>query len=367
VTTHDFVLDPGGRLRGTVVDATGQPVPDFALELTASDEEVEGASTNDRGEFEVAGLRPSTYTITPRTADEKEVRPGESVTVQVRPGAVATARLVIAARQGTIHGQVFDRNGKPVSDAYVAAVATASDEDFALAKALYERPAVLTEADGTFELHGLRAQPHDVFAFRMGGGEAVTRNVPIGGRAVLRLRQTGSIEGHVTVDHAPADDFSIRLVSVASSREEHFLHTGGGFAIRDLADGEYGLTVLVGGMQIESHLVLAEGEKKIAVSFDLQGTALLSGRFVDQRHHPVPAVRVWADSAQQHGSERLSSVDGRFVVPAPRSDIVLRFLADEHERNRRYSLAGQRSLDVGDIVIEPVRDDEPREDDPQAP
>jgi Flp pilus assembly protein TadD len=59
--------DPTGRLRGKIVDTSGNPIPKVTIKIEFQGEmtQVYTATTNDKGEFVHIGIRPGKYRLTP--------------------------------------------------------------------------------------------------------------------------------------------------------------------------------------------------------------------------------------------------------------------------------------------------------------
>lgn len=63
---RDVALQPGGSLRGQVLDAQGQPCPDLTVQIAktgASGERLVAVRTNPEGRFQVAGLSGGIHAI----------------------------------------------------------------------------------------------------------------------------------------------------------------------------------------------------------------------------------------------------------------------------------------------------------------
>ena len=63
VAVRDVALEPGGILRGQVVQPDGTPVTGARVTLRSANQTVAATSTNERGEFVVSGLRGGVYQI----------------------------------------------------------------------------------------------------------------------------------------------------------------------------------------------------------------------------------------------------------------------------------------------------------------
>ena len=68
-TAIDVALGEGGTLRGQIVDAQGNAVPQAAVSLRQADREVAATVANSSGGFHLTGLRGGTYRIVAGGAD----------------------------------------------------------------------------------------------------------------------------------------------------------------------------------------------------------------------------------------------------------------------------------------------------------
>jgi hypothetical protein len=137
----DFSLHYDGRIRGRLVDATGQPVAGVRLDLVSAANPqstlffVPTRVSDDAGRFEIAAVPPGLYLLAvgfkPRYDDEKmypaTFYPGSSRVEEARQIAVGPAehvqldplRLPSALAQRTLIGTVVMPDGTPVSGATV--------------------------------------------------------------------------------------------------------------------------------------------------------------------------------------------------------------------------------------------------------
>lgn len=102
-----------GGVKGKVRVETGSAAG-VTVVVRRGDDEVTSATTNDRGEFEVRGLRPGSYGLTFRKAGLKV---GKMENLEVRAGKVRSIsdRLYMTLDEGSlaiIQGSVFDQNGR---------------------------------------------------------------------------------------------------------------------------------------------------------------------------------------------------------------------------------------------------------------
>lgn len=378
ITSLDLVLEDVGTLSGTVVDEKGVPVGGIEIStrlLTAGGRGGWGGdhSTDDAGNFTIEGLRPGDYRVLaqrgwsdtlrkPGTTDD--AKQGERVTV--RPGQVATVKLVVESQSGTIKGTVVDIDGQPVSDAFVSA---ARESDAAGAQrtnvqdtrwSWMDKP-VLTGTDGAFTLAKLSPGTYTLRAFRKGGGEAIAEHIEVGGTAKLQIKPTGSIEGTATGPGSAGApiELSISMTDPATGfwRSEDYYRTDGRFAIHDLPKGHFKLTAESAGITKQIELDLAEGERKTGVAIQLEALITLTGKVVDaQTQKPVPGVHMSASNADGEGGFSFSSTDeenvsdetGAFTIKrAPKGRVMLRGIPKDW-RDSEYSMLSVTRAVPGD-------------------
>ena len=180
---EDFWLHYDGRIRGSLIDAAGQPVAGVRLDLvSAADPQSSSLYTNlvsdDAGRFEIAGVPPGRYLLAvgfkPRYDDEKmypaTFYPGSSSTDEARQIVVGPAerveldplRLPPALTPRTLTGTVVMPDGTPVSGASVV-LRSGNNQASTL---------VRTNERGEFSLRAFEGATYSVNAFYSVPGEA---------------------------------------------------------------------------------------------------------------------------------------------------------------------------------------------------
>ncbi|MCA9693272.1 MAG: carboxypeptidase regulatory-like domain-containing protein, partial [Myxococcales bacterium] len=255
-------LPATGTVRGRILDRHGEPVADASATLKSLERggmfffSAGGqAQARDDGTFTIEHVKPGSYRATasqswrqlraPGTGDD-DIQ-GEQVTVEA--GETVDVELIVESAGETLRGQVVDRDGGPVIDAFIDAT---RESDSAAANAAGHRTGarwgswgatpVLTDQDGRFELKDLSEGKYTVRAYRKGGGEAFEEGVATGSDVVLTLRDTGTITGSVTLNGGGApEEFSLRLQDRAAGiwRSDTFFRTGGVFTFTELPAGKF--------------------------------------------------------------------------------------------------------------------------------
>ncbi|MDB4962955.1 MAG: hypothetical protein JWP01_2954 [Myxococcales bacterium] len=384
---RDLILEDGGTIKGTVVDAEGKPVADVSIDASpyANHSRMWFGVDNksDRtGSFTIDGLRPGDYQVTaeqgfgdrlkkPGTTDD--AKQGEKTTV--RAGQTATVKLVVEAQNGTIKGIVVDPDGKPVSDAFISS-ARESDAAGALSTSAQQtrwgwgdsdKP-VLTGTDGAFTVTSLAPGTYTLRAYRKGGGEAIAEHVATGAAARLEIKHTGSIGGVTTREGGVPVEITVDLQDLKTGllRSETFYRTEGRFAIHDLPAGHFHLTVTAEGGHKKLELDLADSEARTGVTVVLESLLTLTGRVVDlATKQPVAGMRMSAQLAQggsfdenNEGRENISDTTGRFTIKrAPRGQLAImgihRDVPDSEYAWIRVlrTVTGSSTVDLGDLTV----------------
>lgn len=117
-----------GGLKGKVRVEAGSPAG-VTVAARRGEDEVARATTGDKGEFELRGLRPGSYGLTFRKAGLKV---GRVEGVEVRAGKVRTVggNLYMSLDEGSlaiIQGSVFDQDGRSLRGAKVELALVQSD------------------------------------------------------------------------------------------------------------------------------------------------------------------------------------------------------------------------------------------------
>jgi Carboxypeptidase regulatory-like domain/PDZ domain len=369
---RDLVLDDGGTLVGSVVDATGAPVANVRISIEAAGRIaiLPDVWSDTGGRFTIEALAPGDYRIgalsargellqAPGTAsagggggddddrddssggedsddgdsDDSDARVG--LTVTVRAGQTTTARLVVEAARGAIRGRVLDATGAPVADAYVAHALEYEGGGTLHAQVARTRGdwwgddrTVLTSTDGRFTIDALQAGSYTLRAYRRGGGEAIAEHVAVGATVTLQIRPTASIEGIARAAAGPPPEeltVALRDRAIGFERTETFFRTGGRFEVRDLPAGRFTLTVDGDDGRGTLALALAEGEAKTGVAVMLERLVTVTGRLVAHPgRRPLPRQYVLVSregeldpslfSQLEVSGQNVSDGEGRFAL-----------------------------------------------------
>ena len=387
----NLILDDGGTLKGTVVDANGIPVADVSIDATPLIDAMrwwggEDIKSDAKGAFTIDTLRPGDYRVTarrgwtdqlkkPGTTDD--AKQGEKTTIIA--AQTATVKLVVEAQTGTIKGTVVAPDGKPVSDAFLS---TARESDAAGAQESSmqgtrgwgwgdsDKP-VLTSVDGTFTISKLSPGKYTLRAYRKGGGEAIAEHVAVGTTTKLEIKDTGSIAGVVTRAGGPLDELTVELKDLKTGfeRTESFFRTDGRFTLKDLPAGHFHLTGSAENGKKKVELDLAHAETKTGVALQLDELVDLTGRIVEHgTNKPVSGMRMQAELAlggtfgfgMGNNDERdnISDDSGKFTIKrAPLGKLQITgmhkdFQDSDYQWVRAIrTIEGSGTVDIGDITV----------------
>lgn len=387
----DLILDDGGTLEGTVVDAQGTPVEGVSIDATPLADSMRWWGGNDvksdaKGAFTIDALRPGDYRVTARRSWSDQLKkPGttddskQGEKTKIIAAQTATVRLVVEAQTGIIKGTVVAPDGNPVSDAFIS---TARESDAAGAQDSSmqrtrgwgwgdsDKP-VLTGVDGTFTVTKLSPGKYTLRAYRKGGGEAIAEHVAVGTTTKLEIKETGSIGGVVTRAGGPLDELTVNVEDLKTGfeRTENFFRTDGRFVLKDLPAGHFHLTASAEGGKKKIELDLAHAEIKTGVAIKLEELVDLTGRIVEHgTKKPVAGMRMQAALAQGGGfsfswggnEERgnISDDSGMFTIKrAPRGKLQITgmhkdFQDSDYTWVRTFrTVEGSGTVDLGDITV----------------
>ncbi|WP_394839466.1 carboxypeptidase regulatory-like domain-containing protein [Pendulispora rubella] len=339
-----IVLPASGSIEGTVVDGTGAPVPKLRVEAQGDRFDLGGETfALDDGTFVLKSLHPGEYRLrathrwwgavrAPGTKDD-DVQ-GILVTVRVR--STTRAKLVVEAQRGEIRGRVVDDGGQPVTDAFIEAARESDSAGRSPGDAEretrwewnHETPA-LTDLDGKFTVKKLSPGTYTVRAHRKGGGEAVAKEVQVGGNVTLTIRRASSIAGTVTGARGkPPERFTVAVVDKKKGfeRQESFFRTGGAFKMRDLPPGDFEVSAEATEGRALAQVPLAQGEKYDGLALTLEGGASLRGRVVAfDSGQPIARMVVFVEAAKggrgrpmgvmdEGDRKNVTDADGRFEI-----------------------------------------------------
>lgn len=280
---------PGTSLAGVVVDDEGTPVAEASISAVPTGEDARqqsarGEAVSDLdGRFRIDGLMAGLYRVEPG----RGARKGEGVDVQLPPGGLSDARLVLA-RAARIAGHVRDGAGKPLADAQVMAIPLGTIEG--------SGGRTFTNVDGAYTVGELAAGRYQLHAEGMDDGAGPTIDVAAGDTATVDLAAPArdrSIDGRVVDTHgSPVPDVAVSAIrerySAWAYRDIPWVATDaeGRFELRGLAEGHHRVTATRGDT-IEGELQGVEAGETVEIVLQplasVAGTVAMAGGGVPPR------------------------------------------------------------------------------------
>jgi len=327
-----LVLDAGGTITGSVVDASGAPVASANVRVVvrgnvfwrAQRQAFSGAD----GKFEIAGL--------PRRAVDVVAQGEHGSSAIVPADLVATAKQDIALKldiAGEIAGVVVDSAGKPLGDAQVFAdpEPTGKPADLSIWVVRGDQEAVTDQAGG-FVLSGLPPGGYRVRASRSGASideQQLAKFVVAHPGEKLRIvvPNQGKITGKVAfADGKVPIAFTVRL---GNSYGTPFASTDGSFSLAAVA-GTHGL--VVDGPSFlaakSREVVVKEGQPTDVGTITVEPGRSISGRVLDERHNPVAGAKIAGGKLLSGGGKELYIPDESIDAKDTTSDADGRFELD---------------------------------------
>lgn len=398
-------LEARGSIAGVVVDANNKPVARVRVRAERDTEsdmvgfgsalgDERGVLTGDDGRFRVIGLEPGSYTMSVRDRQQRLAWADESaedpaVTVE-GAGAVDGVRLVVEARDATIRGVVVDPGGAPVADAWVRArrdldlaPAIGGGESGATVEVTVEEgddddggrrrrrrfsarsAPVLSDADGRFELTGLRPGKYTVSAEGLRGLARGERDdVQTGTETSVQLVKLASLSGVVTQRGAPVTTYAIELEG-PSDKQRQVANARGAYHLDRLDAGKYTISVLAANGRGSAEVELKAGAE-VTKNLDLVAYSSLRGKVVSaESGEPLSGIPVMAFSKGSDvanlgmdlisGEGPRTASDGKFVInrlgAGPGTLIVVDGDATGFEplASQQFTIAQGEDLDIGTV------------------
>jgi RNA polymerase sigma factor (sigma-70 family) len=327
----DIDLASSASIAGTVVDATGAPVP--AVEIVARRPEHPSdlctTMTGAAGDFDCTGLAgaadyeidvypgPGTRSFAPAT--------GEHLPLVHLDGGDATAHvtLAIASDRLAIRGTVVDDTGAPIADAFVQAN---------VGEITYGAPTPSTRTDDTggFALDNLGSGAYRVHVKVADGGEATSLGVAAGTPdLVLHVARAGAISGDL-VGFTTPPSVTTHESSAGGDTSGFPLVDGSTFSLTGLQPGTYRLEAWddTANVEADTATVVVRAGTTSHVTLRERGQGRISARVVDSvTHAPIAGLPCHVAAASDGNigccywlfetPPVLSDLQGHLTMPAP--------------------------------------------------
>lgn len=404
-----IALEPRAKVAGRVLSSAGKPVAEALVSFSAVATGAKSVSvivngrqmgaavgsTAEDGGYLLTGLEQGTYkvNITDRWGDALAVQSGltllgnKATFVIEGSGTRSGVDITVDAHDAMLAGRVRTAQGDPAADVWVSASAvdrrlglpesadhgSADSESGGMLMVLEtqgsaqrERPPVLTDAEGKFEITGLREGKYLVVAQRAGGTARTRKEAKTGTQVKLKLAPLGILEGKVTMDGAPASNYTVS-VQGPTPRSKNVGSGGAGFTIERLDPGTYNVSVQT-----------PEGSGKAKVKIEPGSTATthivlehliaVVGRVLAKDGSPIVGAEVILGEGQDGEISITADIDvdaivtdaeGRFETKCAAGNRALVVI----EQGKPGPVAveffvaqpGQQKVDLGDIAARDLR------------
>lgn len=324
----DLFLFPAIDYHGRVVDAEGEPVADAAIELFAADSGertlvgIESSFRSDsHGKFVFHA--PDSAVLEAHHAEHGRGR------AMLDEAAQRSHELIIELGEGAsepgapITGRVIDAQGVGLDGIEVRA------EPGPGVGTLARAPAVVSEADGSFELAPLDASAYVIVASLPGRPSVSSEPVSPGAEVELRMSDGLRLRGRLIDEERQAIPAgTVALLRVEGLRRSRVAAVSvfdarGEFVFEGLAPGSYELHAIAQGYARSQPLAveLPRADTGDIVDVTLRDGASMFGRVVDAiSHEPLPLAHVFvrgidaADSVLPGLSSTVTDNDGAFEL-----------------------------------------------------
>lgn len=329
----DFVLTPGGVIRGRVI-ARGDGKPVAGARVDAMNERlVDGAAyadatTDADGRFVLRGLAPGSVSVRARASGLGTAAP---TIVHLGVAEQVEEVVLVVDRAFSIHGRVVERDQREAGVRGVNVAATA------MATGQYAGALEVSAEDGSFEIVAVEPGTYTLVAFAEGympdlGGSVSVVDRDVTG-VVIELATGATLSGRVQPGTVATIGLELDsnatvlgnlLDSIKAGMARAESDETGAFTLRGVPDGAFQLRATTADGRKGLLPVQVAGRDQRDLVVELAPQASLSGRVVDARGAAVAGVRIRVEAARgergfalQIGDEThqaVTSADGRFRV-----------------------------------------------------
>lgn len=384
-----LLLGSGGVVYGKVQSDSGDGV--VGVHLAVRERNGAISKTNEEGAYELVNVAEGERTI---IALDKTHRPLEDAKgnvlqrkVDIVSGQRAELNFEVAGLNHSIRGRVVDVHGGNSGNAFVVAVremSSARPARLRVRSAAAMSEGVLSDQDGSFEIHGLAQGRFTLLAMVKGGGEGMVEHVATGSEVEIPLGSISSVSGSVVVarDGAAPERYLVQMAHLDSSwrRRESFYRNDGQWEMYGVPPGRHKVSIRSVEGTGSQQIVVAPGGDVEDVRIELVGQTSVHGRIVYLKTgKPVIGYRVVATtdqaairSAYSFADRRnITNAEGEFEITASPTGRVTLHVIPEFldgsdpsltQSHTTHDVVAERRNDVGSIKMPAprIKDGEPR-------
>jgi len=309
----DIVVPPGANLSGLVQDARGTGIAGATVQVAhvepgSSAKDRNLATTDDKGRFSIAGIRPGRVSIEATAPGYATSAPKVEI---FAPAAERRVTIELGTGQ-SVSGRVVDGDGSPLAGVLVKAFIRGSRL----------MPSATSDESGKFQIEGLGAGPYELVAYQPYGAKTRVFDVrPPTSGLEIRFAANGlrgsvrassgalpaRLQARVTSFIAPDG----RARSKAGPPIDAVVR-GSSFEIPLSTPGTYVLVISAKGFASQSVSAVVPRDDWGRLDLALQPAASLSGRTVDRDTGRAVAGARLVPVGPYEGAGATSDDDGRF-------------------------------------------------------
>ncbi len=304
---HDFTLVPGSTVEGVVVMRDGSPVPG-AMIWAVGGRGIDGGSfgmtaADDQGEFLIKKLGSGAIKLTAMGRGGASTTP---TTVEIGIGERVEGVRIVVDRAYSISGTVVDRTTKkPVEGVQLGVFSLQGGGRAAIAR----DPSA---ADGSFEILGVPAGNHMLFAFGEEVVPEIGKPIEIKDRdvtgVVVEMGVGVTVSGRVEPARVAKVSIALKNVGLANmfdAMKTAMVQTdtdaSGAFTLTHVPAGAFVVTATTRAGDKGAVDVVVGTEDKRDIVVQLERQASISGRVVTAKGSAVAGVRVSARAQKDEG------------------------------------------------------------------